>query len=115
MWTFSTTSASIVAFACLYGLFSGSFTVLLPPYIAQIVPRENFGARLGSVYIGAAIASLIGPTVAGSFFHDAAHITQAEFNRLIVFTGVSMLGGGAFFVGAHVVGLRQKKREAEAR
>lgn len=103
MWTFSTGAAAIFTFACLYGLLSGSFTVLLPSYIAQIVPRESFGARLGSIYMAAAVANLIGPTVAGSFFADSSAISQAEFNRLIIFTGLSMLGGGVFFGAAHLL------------
>lgn len=107
MWTFSTGAAAIFAFACLYGLLSGSFTVLLPSYIAQIVPRESFGARLGSVYMAAAIANLIGPTVAGSFFADSSVISQSEFNRLIIFTGLSMSGGGVFFGAAHLLDVRR--------
>lgn len=57
--------------------------------------------------MAAAIANLIGPTVAGSFFADSSVISQSEFNRLIIFTGLSMSGGGVFFGAAHLLDVRR--------
>ena len=47
LWLPSRDSASIIAFAALYGLFSGGFSSLLPTYIASISPRESLGVRIG--------------------------------------------------------------------
>ena len=68
LWLPATSTGAIVAFAALYGLFSGgcrapprpavpcladgsppgAFVSLVPTYFASISPRDKFGARVGA-------------------------------------------------------------------
>lgn len=91
MWLPSRGAVPITLFSALYGLFSGAFVSLLPAYIATIVPRENYGARLGMVYLVIAVANIAGTPTAGAFLPV---VDQAHFNGLIVFTGVLVFCGG---------------------
>ncbi|KAI0794344.1 monocarboxylate permease [Fomes fomentarius] len=97
LWFPSRNPGEIIAFAALYGLFSGAFVSLLATYIAVITPREVYGARLGSVYIFLAIATLVGTPTGGALLKtvDAAH-----FDNLILFSGVLMAVGTVILVAA---------------
>lgn len=44
------TPASIMAFAALYGFFSGGFNALIIPCVAQISDSANIGTRVGMLY-----------------------------------------------------------------
>ncbi|KAI1787128.1 monocarboxylate permease [Ganoderma leucocontextum] len=101
LWLPSRNAGSTVAFSALYGLFSGPVPSLLATYIATITPREVYGARLGSVYIFVAIATLIGTPTAGALLKVP---DETHFEALIVFTGVILAGGTVALVGAAVAG-----------
>ncbi|KAI0628488.1 monocarboxylate permease [Trametes polyzona] len=101
LWLPSRNSASIVAFAALYGLFSGAFVSLLPTYIASISPREKLGARLGSVYMVVAVASLVGTPTGGALLKER---DEAHFQRLIIFCGAISVAGTVAMALAGAVG-----------
>lgn len=65
---------------------------LLPSYISSISPREKLGARLGSVYIVVALASLAGTPIAGTFV-PTDKIDSAHFTRLIEYAGAFVVAG----------------------
>ncbi|KAI0730854.1 monocarboxylate permease [Earliella scabrosa] len=101
LWLPSREAGSIIAFSALYGLCSGAFVSLLATYIALITPREVYGARLGSVYIFLAVATLVGTPTAGALLKtvDAEH-----FDRLIVFSGLLMAVGTVALTAAAIAG-----------
>ncbi|KAH9846763.1 monocarboxylate permease [Lenzites betulinus] len=101
LWLPSRNSASIIAFAALYGLFSGAFVSLLPSYIASISPREKLGARLGSVYMVVAVASLVGTPTGGALLKET---DEAHFRNLIIFCGVLSVAGTVVMGMAGLVG-----------
>ncbi|TFK87295.1 monocarboxylate permease [Polyporus arcularius HHB13444] len=100
LWLPSRNSASIIAFAALYGLFSGGFSSLLPTYIASISPRESLGARLGSVYMVVAVATLVGTPTGGALLKE---VDQKHFNALIIFAGVLTTAGTVVLAIAGIV------------
>ncbi|RPD53739.1 monocarboxylate permease [Lentinus tigrinus ALCF2SS1-7] len=100
LWLPSRNSASIIAFAALYGLFSGGFSSLLPTYIASISPRESLGARIGSVYMVVAVATLVGTPTGGALLKD---VDQKHFNALIIFAGALTVAGTVVLAIAGVV------------
>ncbi|KAI0741766.1 monocarboxylate permease [Daedaleopsis nitida] len=100
LWLPSRSAGSIIAFAAFYGLFSGLFVSLLATYVATITPREVYGARLGSVYIFLAIATLVGTPTGGALLKT---VDTAHFNRLIVFSGSLMAVGTVALVAAALV------------
>ena len=105
--------------------YSGPFVSLTPAYIATRSPPERFGARignsssfhiliyvialkelLGTIFLVDAVATFAGPAVAGTFLPT---VTQRNFNRLIVFTGVMILGGALCLGIAYVLAIREKR------
>ncbi|KAH9885248.1 MFS general substrate transporter [Cubamyces lactineus] len=125
LWLPSRNAGSIIAFAALYGLFSGAFVSLLATYIATISPREQYGARLGSsrlfcvnicahahtlhsalpgsVYMLIAVATLVGTPTGGAILKET---DEKHFNRLIVFCGVMCTAGTLVLAMAGVVGTK---------
>ncbi|TCD62054.1 hypothetical protein EIP91_007530 [Steccherinum ochraceum] len=94
LWQLARGAVAITLFAAFYGLFSGAFVSLLPAYIATISPAEKYGARIGSVYLVAAVANLIGTPTGGAFIKT---VNQHNFDNLIIFTGVLALASSATF------------------
>ncbi|KAI9056296.1 monocarboxylate permease [Trametes sanguinea] len=92
LWLPSRNEGAIVAFSALYGLFSGAYVSLLPTYIATISPRQSYGARLGSVYMFVAVATLVGTPTGGALLKQT---DEEHFNSLIIFCGVMTLAGTA--------------------
>ncbi|KAI0357821.1 monocarboxylate permease [Trametes cingulata] len=107
LWLPSHGAASIVAFSALYGLFSGAFVSLLASHIATISPREKYGARLGSVYMIVAVATLVGTPTGGALLKQT---DEEHFNRLIVFCGTMIVAGTAVLAMAWVVGSEAFRR-----
>ncbi|EIW53525.1 MFS general substrate transporter [Trametes versicolor FP-101664 SS1] len=107
LWLPSTNTAAIVAFAALYGLFSGAFVSLVPTYIATISPREKFGARLGSLYMVVGVATLVGTPTGGALLKQT---DETHFRTLIVFCGVVTAVGTAVLGMAGVVGSKRVRR-----
>ncbi|KAL1940489.1 hypothetical protein VTO73DRAFT_9061 [Trametes versicolor] len=107
LWLPSRNSASIIAFAALYGLFSGAFVSLLPTYIASISPREKLGARLGSVYMVVAVASLVGTPTGGALLKTT---DEAHFRNLIIFCGALSVSGTLVMAMAGMVGSDSLRR-----
>ncbi|CDO77908.1 hypothetical protein BN946_scf184692.g6 [Trametes cinnabarina] len=109
LWLPAQNMASIVAFAILYGFFSGALVSLIPTYIATISPPEKYGARV--VYMVIAVGTLVGTPTAGALLNV---VDEAHFTRLIIFCGV-LNGAGAVFLGlAAFAGRREACSEQRA-
>jgi MFS family permease len=50
VWTFARSLPAIMAYAALYGFFSGAFNALIVPCIAQISGIREIGLRIGMLY-----------------------------------------------------------------
>ena len=50
LWSTARSLAQLLAFAALYGLFSGAFNALIVPCIAQISDMREIGMRIGLLY-----------------------------------------------------------------
>ncbi|KAI0634088.1 MFS general substrate transporter [Trametes polyzona] len=107
LWLTAHNTGAIVAFAALYGLFSGGFVSLLPTYIAKISPRERYGARLGSVYMIVGVATLVGSPTGGALLKVA---DERHFRTLIIFCGVMSAAGTAVLSAAGLVGSRRFRK-----
>ena len=50
VWPFARREGGIMAYAVLYGFFSGAFNALVVPCIAQILDIKQIGVRIGMLY-----------------------------------------------------------------
>lgn len=88
IWLLSSSLATLVFFACVYGFSLSSVTALPPSIVGQITPDDKLGARIGAFYSIVAIASLVGSPIGGALITDADK--KEGYQWLIIFS-VSVL------------------------
>ncbi|KAL4805919.1 major facilitator superfamily domain-containing protein [Aspergillus unguis] len=103
---------AIIAYAALFGFWSGSAISLSPVCVAQISKTEDFGKRYGTAYTFVAIGVLVALPVAGQILEGQSDGDRQVYWGLIVFTGVAYALSAVFFVLARGVltGWRVKAR-----
>ncbi|KAF9073362.1 monocarboxylate permease [Rhodocollybia butyracea] len=100
LWYTSFEQANLIAFAALYGVSSGPFFSVTPACVAEISPIERIGARIGGTYAFMASATLAGTPISGVFIQDQ---TKANFQRLILFSGIMSLVGALLLCVARLI------------
>ncbi|CAK7244541.1 MAG: hypothetical protein STHCBS139747_006083 [Sporothrix thermara] len=78
---------AIVAFAVLFGFFSGAFVSLIIPLVMQISPLPELGIRNGIIMLAMAISGLTTNPINGAI------ITHSGWPALKIFAGVFCLAG----------------------
>ncbi|KAH8805127.1 hypothetical protein F5884DRAFT_680509, partial [Xylogone sp. PMI_703] len=72
LWLPETSDAALVAFAILFGFFSGAYVSLITPLIMQISPMAEIGFRNGTVIFVSAIAGLTTNLINGAILDNAS-------------------------------------------
>ncbi|KAJ3860954.1 major facilitator superfamily domain-containing protein [Lentinula novae-zelandiae] len=85
LWYTSFAQENLIAFAALYGMFSGPF---FSSCVAEISPIERVGARIGGTYAFMASATLAGTPISGLFIKEQ---TRDNFDKLILFSASNKL------------------------
>ncbi|KAI1321020.1 monocarboxylate permease-like protein [Xylariaceae sp. FL0255] len=87
VWTRATTTGSIVAFAVIFGFFSGGISSCFSTSLASAASNlSNTGTYIGQGSAIGAVAILIGPPINGAFL-----TTYGQFNQLAIFNAVVCL------------------------
>ena len=106
MWipsALSSSPASTILFAALYGLPLGCFAAILPALVGQITTDvRTIGVRLGATFFITAWAGLTGQPIAGALLQRGQGLGDMEFVYLKVFCGVMVGVGAAFLTAARV-------------
>ena len=105
-WISATNQAGNVAFAVLYGFFSGSVITLAPVVLTSITDDPGIlGTRLGVVALLKGVASLVGPPIAGAILG-----TTDTYLGIQTFTGLAMALTTTFATQLRIVIYRHRKR-----
>ncbi|KAK4107300.1 MFS general substrate transporter [Canariomyces notabilis] len=97
LWIPAASDAAIVAFAILFGSFSGGYASLLSPVMAQISPMSEIGFRTGIVLFMASIGGLTTNPISGAILNGE----DSGWLGVKIFAGVfAMLGTFLFCVAA---------------
>lgn len=97
-------TAAIVAYAILFGLWSGSAISLAPVCVAQISTTEDFGKRYGTTYSLVSVGALFAIPIAGEIMKVQSDSGETEnYSGLIVFCGLVYSCACLFFGLARVV------------
>ncbi|KAJ4135274.1 hypothetical protein NW768_004896 [Fusarium equiseti] len=100
----------LIAFALLYGLFSGGVVSITPCLIVALSPNpEKIGTRMGMVFFVSGIAVLVGTPTAGALLggEDDAHWTNT-----ITYGAVSLAIGAMCYAYAGII---WRRRQANTR
>ncbi|KAA8904446.1 hypothetical protein TRICI_005496 [Trichomonascus ciferrii] len=95
-----TNLGAIIAFAVLFGLFSGTGISLTPVCISQICRTEDYGKRYGTCFFFVSFAVLTGLPIAGEIMNSQ----QGHYEGLIGFAAATYFVGAAFFIAARIIG-----------
>ncbi|KAL4874426.1 major facilitator superfamily domain-containing protein [Aspergillus karnatakaensis] len=110
LWlTAGSNKSSTIAYAALFGFWSGSAISLSPVCVAQISRTEDFGKRYGTAYTFVAVGVLVALPIAGQILKAQSH-GEEEYWGLIVFCGVAYVVSAAFFLWARGVSTQWKMR-----
>ncbi|KAJ5996321.1 monocarboxylate permease [Penicillium canescens] len=91
--------AAILAFAVLFGFWSGTAISLSPVCVAQISKTENFGKRYGTTYFLVSVGTLVAIPIAGELLKvQTSTIGQDDYTGLIVLCGLVYSCACIFFI-----------------
>ncbi|KAI7083472.1 MFS general substrate transporter [Hortaea werneckii] len=109
-WIGVENQGSFIAFAVLYGAFSGALIPLPPSVFPHVCPDPKvLGARLGMAQAIGSVASLIGSPIAGALAEVNAAPGETNWLGLQLFSGLVMMLGGCQLIGLWA--LLVKKRD----
>ncbi|OPB37938.1 Monocarboxylate transporter [Trichoderma guizhouense] len=97
LWLPDSSDPALIAFAVLFGFFSGAYVSLITPMVAQIAPLRELGFRSGIVQFSIAIGGLTTNPINGAILDGAG-----GWVGLKVFSGVFCIAGTAFVLAARI-------------
>lgn len=106
LWIPASTTATIVAFAVVFGFSSGAYVALAAPCVVRISPSAQIGYRVGLVFFFSSFAGLTTNPIAGAILGANA----GSYLGMKVFAGVLALAGTTLALGArlHRTGFKLK-------
>lgn len=110
-WVGVQSVGSFIAYAALYGCFSGALIPLPPSVFPVICPDPKvLGARLGMAQGIGSVASLIGSPIAGALTRINAGGSTGGVNYvpLQLFSGVTMVFGGINLIGLWMMLIKKR-------
>lgn len=87
-----------MAYAVLYGFFSGAYVSLIAGLVAQISPMNEIGFRTGLVFFVNSIGALTTSPIAGAILDRE----NGSWSGVKVFSGVFCIAGTVFVFAARV-------------
>lgn len=107
LWIPANGDSAIIAYAVLFGFFSGAYVSLIGALVAQISPLPEIGYRTGLVFLICSVSGLITNPIAGQILEN----TSGHWNGLKAFAGSMLLGGTAILVACRLsfTGMHIKK------
>jgi MFS family permease len=90
LWLVDTSPDALIAFAALFGFFSGAYVSLIAPLIMQISPLQEIGFRTGILFFVSSIGGLVTNPMSGAILDGSGGSTGLK-----VFAGVFCLAGTA--------------------
>jgi MFS family permease len=97
LWLPGSSNAALIAFAILFGFFSGAYVSLITPLVMQISPMKELGFRTGIVIFAAAVGGLTTNPINGAILDDTG-----GWDGLKVFSGVMCIVGTTFVFAARI-------------
>lgn len=91
-------TAVSIAFAAMFGVFSGGYISLMASLVAAISPLNEIGYRNGLTFLFSAVGGLVTNPIGGAILQAGS----GNWAGLKIFAGVFMIAGTMFIVAARV-------------
>lgn len=97
LWIPAATTGARIAFAALFGFFSGAYVALIPALVVQISPFTEIGFRTGLVFFACSFGGLTTNPISGAILEQNSGWLGAK-----IFAGVFCLVGTCFVLVARM-------------
>ncbi|KAJ9144716.1 major facilitator superfamily transporter protein [Pleurostoma richardsiae] len=97
LWLPDSSDPALIAFAVLFGFFSGAYVSLITPLVMQISPFAELGFRTGIVLLVTATSGLTTNPINGAILDGSG-----GWNGLKIFSGVFCLVGTTFVLASRI-------------
>lgn len=97
LWIPVVSNAGLVSFSILFGLTSGAYVALAAALVVRISPFKEIGYRIGLLYLIGSLSGLTASPIAGAIVQHGDSYVGMQ-----VFSGLTLLLGSTFVVGARV-------------
>ena len=97
LWIPASNDDARIAFATLYGFFTGAYVTLLPALVADISPFSELGTRTGIIFFASAITGVTSNPISGAILGDNDNWLGAK-----AFAGIFCLVGTAFVAATRI-------------
>jgi len=88
LWIPGKTQAATIAFAALFGFFSGAYFTLIGALVAKVSPPPEIGFRTGLAFLFCSIPALVTNPIAGAILQHSG-----QWEDLKAFAGALCLAG----------------------
>jgi MFS family permease len=107
MWIPAKGDASIIAYAVIFGFFSGAYVSLIGALVAQVSPPAEIGYRTGLVFLVCSVSGLITNPIAGQIMES----TSSRWTGLKAFAGSMLIAGTLVLIACRLsfTGLHLRK------
>ena len=97
LWLLDVGDAALIAFAALFGFFSGASIPMLTPMIMQVSPLAELGFRIGIMSLIISVGGLVTNPICGAILDSSSRWADVK-----IFAGVFCLAGTSFMLVARI-------------
>ncbi|KAJ4859560.1 major facilitator superfamily domain-containing protein [Trichoderma breve] len=97
LWIPATSTAARIAFATLFGFFSGAYVALIAALVVQVSPPSEIGFRTGLVFLASSIGGLTTNPISGAILERPIGWLGPK-----IFAGVFCIAGTTFVLAARI-------------
>ncbi|KKY21310.1 putative mfs monocarboxylate transporter [Phaeomoniella chlamydospora] len=106
-WIAIKSTRGLIAFAVLFGFFTGGIVSITPLTVVAITPNyRDLGTRMGMFMGGGALATLIGAPILGAILNDTGSYLGVQ-----IFCGVLLIAGGVLWIPTYWFATRAHDRK----
>jgi MFS family permease len=97
LWIPASSTAARIAFATLFGFFSGAYVALIAALVVQVSPPSEIGFRTGLVFLASSIGGLTTNPISGAILERPIGWLGPK-----IFAGVFCIAGTTFVLAARI-------------
>ena len=102
LWIPGSSKAAVIAFAAVFGFFSGAYVSLIGSLVAQVSPHKEIGYRTGLVFLVSSVPGLVTGPIAGAILANKTSGGHENWVGVKVFAGVMLIFGSVVILMSRI-------------